>query len=146
MPMIKGANTYFYFDVAEYQESYSKDIYDSNWLIVKMAARVGELYWCATDACLRTFELLALKEWLQDLSCCWVSGSQLRFTEGEIGFLAGESGVIDIVLDFGFHPLGGKYRYGVDSEFVLSFKVFDGDLKRLIREVDMLIERFPVRH
>ncbi|GLU36057.1 MAG: hypothetical protein AB7E55_03745 [Pigmentiphaga sp.] len=146
MIIVKDDASCFSFDVVGYQYSHSKDIYDSNWLIVKMAARVGELYWCATDACLRTFELLALKEWLQDLSCCWVSGSQLRFTEGEIGFLAGESGVIDVVLDFGFHPLGGKYRYGVDSEFVLSFKVFDGDLKRLIRDIDMLIEKFPVRH
>ncbi|WBG65248.1 hypothetical protein [Pseudomonas citronellolis] len=146
MPMIKGDNAYFSFDVAEYQSPYSKDIYDSNWLIVKVAACSGERCWRATDACLRAFELFSLKKWLQGISCCWVPGSLLRFTEGEIGFWAGEYGIINVVLDFRFHPLGDKYQYGIDSEFVLSFKLSDDDLSRLISDVDILIERFPVRN
>ena len=133
-------------NVIGYEYEHSRDNDDSNWLIVQIyIERFNGQSWSATDPCLRTMELVELREWLLSVLEKKVSLPKLYFMENELFFIHDGNGNISIALDYALHPNWKKYDFNNDSEEVFNFLLDDDELKKLIIELDKLIILFPER-
>lgn len=138
--------SHFELTVIGYEYPESQDVDDANWLIVRIAAEYSGISWTAEDSCLRTFELVRLREWLESVKEGELIDSEIAFTENELGFrYESQSGVLAIILDFRFHPKGDAYDYDVDDEYVVEFHVTSKQLSSLIDSLDRYIRKFPER-
>lgn len=134
----------FELSILGYEYPYSPNKDDANWLMVGInITDQNELSWSAKDNCLRTFELIKLKDWLYSIQNDMSSNSTISFTENELAFRYESPGIFKVVLDFNFHPKGVNYNYDDDTEYVICFIVNEKHLISLRKSVNDYIMRFP---
>ena len=73
-------------EILGYEFPHSKDKDDASWLLVRMTACFDDLSWSAVEPCLRTFELVELRDWLESFASDTPTVENLSFTENELGF------------------------------------------------------------
>ena len=132
-------------EILGYEFPNSKDKDDANWLSVRMTACTDDLSWSAVDSCLRTFELVELRDWFESFDTDTPTVENLSFAEHELGFCLSNGDEIRVNLDFGFHPNGKNYNYDADEEYALSFKLDDVNINHILTSLSKSIERFPER-
>ena len=58
----------FEVEILGYEFPNSKDKDDASWLLVRMTACIDDLSWSAVEPCLRTFELVELRDWFESFA------------------------------------------------------------------------------
>lgn len=120
---------------------------DANWLNIKVEVddKNENLHWTACNACLRTFELEEIKNWLLSVLKKEVPIlSKLSFMEPELSFVYKDD-VVGLEFNYAFHPLWGA-DFDMESDgYILYFKLNAKSLLGLISEVDKLISAYPCR-
>ena len=89
--------------VVQYQyPTITVEPYDSNWLIIHARSGCASGTWEASDACLLTYELRYLTDWLETFGDT-ASDDWLEFLEPALAFRAVE-GALEARLDYEFAP------------------------------------------
>lgn len=141
---IVDSSTAFFLDVLDYEFPRASEKYDANWLQVRIRARSGSSSWTASSACLLSWELVRLRDWLSALTTG--VGATISFIENELAFrFDRESGKLVVVLDYALHPNESSYRYGVDTECLLELDWNERRRQEILTSLDALISRFPER-
>lgn len=86
---LKGdENNNFEMRVAGYQFPHLEhEPYDSDWLNIEVSVKHPRGTWSKTDACILTFELASLIDWLGWLADNLPTHSEENFMEPELGFV-----------------------------------------------------------
>ena len=133
----------FEINILGYEFPNSMDKHDANWLSVRLTAANDCLSWGAVDSCLRTFELVKLRDWFESLISGRPTIENLYFTENELGFSFNNDNEVLVKLDFEFHPKSKNYNYDVDEEYVLNFKLDEVNINDFLNSLSKSIEKFP---
>ncbi|MCG7963983.1 MAG: hypothetical protein N0E54_14880 [Candidatus Thiodiazotropha taylori] len=147
MIKLRGRNICFELTIDSYEYPSALDYDDANWLTVRITAVDDGVSWKAKDNCLLTYELVELREWIKAIISNKNVDSKLSFLEGEFSVSYDVSrNVLNIHLDFVFHPKGEGYVYGEggDKKYTLSFP-FDGNAISIVEALDELIKEYPER-
>lgn len=130
----------FDLQIVGYENPNSVEKDDGNWLIVQVFVfLLAQGSWSAKRSCLRTFELVELRNWFQMLMNGMTNDSSIGFTENELAFRYEKTGVLSIVLDFYFHPSGDKYDYEQDEEIVLNYRLEEINLNEIVDSLNNYI-------
>ncbi|MBL1275325.1 MAG: hypothetical protein COB30_004505 [Ectothiorhodospiraceae bacterium] len=147
MIRIRGPEKLFDLDVVGYEFPNAIDHDDANWLAVKISASDDDFTWEAEDSCLLTSELNEFKYWLQAISNRQPVNKIISFLEGELSFRYGfEDDVLEVGLDFIFHPKGERYIYGEngDKKYLMSFPL-NRNIRGVIKSIDAILDKYPER-
>ncbi|MGE8412840.1 MAG: hypothetical protein ACN6QY_10810 [Pseudomonas sp.] len=135
----------FSLKVCSYEFPFASDSDDANWLSVEVQVEDGDgVEWSAKEACLRTFELVELLDWFRSILVGRIK-KEIYFTEGELGFSYVADKTLCVSFDFGFHPKGLNYEYGVDCEKLVSFSIDKKIICNIVEELEVLVSKFPIR-
>ncbi|MGH1429388.1 MAG: WapI family immunity protein [Arenicella sp.] len=135
-------NKRFELSVLGYQFENAEEYYDSNWLTISIKASDGNYDWEVHDSCLLTFELKEFRDWLDANKV-----GRFDFIENEISFSVDSSDeLLNVILDFNFHPKGEKYSYEKDSEYILSFSFSKKQRADFIKFFDKILSSYPIRN
>lgn len=147
MIRLRDRETFFELDIQGYEFPSALDYDDANWLTVKIRAEDPMNSWSAKDSCLLTYELDNLRSWVKTILEEACTNPTISFLEGEIAFGYDKNkDVLNVYLDFGFHPKGEKYQYDADGDkkYTLEFdKASNG--KQILKSLDCLVEKYPER-
>lgn len=141
---LRKGSTYFSLHIKGYEFQHASEKDDANWLIILIKACDDKQTWSANNSCLRTFELLDLKAWFEDILKNPLESKSISFTENELAFIY-ENMLLTVVLDFDFHPKRGNYDYDVDEEYHLNFDVDNSTLLKIIDFLSDTTRQYPVR-
>jgi hypothetical protein len=119
------------------------DEWDSNWLIVTGQVELDQKPWRFRDACLATFEIQQLAEWLDNVASNKGKQAFCAFIEPTLGFEQTSDGIIRI----GFSLEALPPWETRDSDFgEIGFDVpIDERLKVAANSLRQLLTQFPVR-
>nr|BFD41362.1 hypothetical protein FFPRI1PSEUD_28610 [Pseudomonas sp. FFPRI_1] len=138
-------NKRFSLEVCSYEFPSASDSDDANWLLVEVQVEDGEgVSWSAKEACLRTFELVELLDWFRSVLVGRLEKG-IYFTEGELAFSYLADKILCVSLDFGFHPKGLDYVYGVDCEKLVKFSIDQKTISGVIKGLELSVSKFPIR-
>src|SRR5436190_20460131 len=70
----------FEFSIVGYQFPDADEMWDANWLLIRVDVRTEDAAWCKTDPCLLTADVAALADWLEDPE------GELAFMEPNLAF------------------------------------------------------------
>jgi hypothetical protein len=138
-------NNNFELTVQGYEFPNSNDRYDANWLKIEMKATTGEMSWRAVESCLRTFELVELKDWFTCIATGDTKNKSIEFTENELSFRLKNQDELLVVLDFAFHPNGSSYDYDSDKQYLISFNLNEVNINDILKFLSQCIEKYPER-
>lgn len=146
---LKSAIFEFEMKVAGYQfPNLENEPYDSDWLNIYMTANHPRGAWNKTDACLLTFELAHLIEWLNSTADELPENSKVHFMEPELSFEWFGSGknILRVYLDYGLRPQWSPYHGpNEEEELFMEFHVTPEETKGAASSLSRDLEKFPVR-
>ncbi|RUM33321.1 MAG: hypothetical protein DSY50_08410 [Desulfobulbus sp.] len=138
-------STHFLLKVEGYEYENALEEDDANWLTVSIiAGDASNSSWRARNSCLRTFELVNLREWIQSILKFPLESTSIAFTENELSF-SYDNNTLTVVLDFAFHPKKENYDYDVDEEYYLKFKTDKNILLKMLNYLNEIIQKYPVK-
>ena len=117
------------------------NIYDANWLKVKIKARHPQGVWEKIDPCLEAFELKSLVEWFEDLAAGKETEPNLSFTEPCLEFEIIEKNRLRIYFNYEMAPPW----QAPGTRALMDFDLTPKDFERIIRELKEELETFPIR-
>jgi len=134
--------------IVGYQFTDEIDYWDGNWLIIAGTVTHPRGSWSFHDACLTTFELRHLAEWLDGAARGNPDPDSGSFTEPGLEFRCEiePEPAIDVILAYECGPPWLGTRRGRQEGARLRFPVSANDLCGLADAVRGLLEQFPVRH
>lgn len=142
---ITDGERHFELGVLGYEFPRASDHDDANWLDVHIISGDGRDEWSASCACIATFELVDLRDWL--LSLPSAENSDVDFIESDLSFgFDAQRGALVVILNFRLHPRVGKYVYADEERFLLEFQWSAINIKKIVDDLDGLIARYPERH
>ena len=142
-------NTEFEMRVAGYQFPHLEhEPYDSDWLNIEVSVKHPRGAWSKTDACILTFELANLIDWLGWLADDLPTHSEESFMEPELSFeWFGEGkNILRVYLHYSLRPEWSPY-HGPDEEeqLFVEFVVTPDDLRTATASLRAELKKFPVR-
>ena len=149
MKLFGDEQTSFEFEVVGYQfPQLENEPYDSDWLIVRVCVQHPRGSWSKTDACLLTFELATLVDWLRTIAEEMPPSSEVEFIEPELSckwFGQGKNH-LRIYLDYSLRPDWSPYvGPNEEEELFVEFAVTVEDLKSAADALRSQLKQFPVR-
>ncbi|MBC9031834.1 hypothetical protein IAG41_05475 [Sphingomonas sp. JC676] len=119
------------------------DDWDSNWLIINGDAVLDGKSWTFRDACLTTFEMERLADWLDQVSSGKVENAFCGFTEPNLDFERVSDVAVRIAFSLEALPPWSKR----DSDFgEIGFNVpIDNRVGAAANSLRALLTRYPVR-
>jgi hypothetical protein len=147
---LKGdENTEFEMKVAGYQFPHLQhEPYDSDWLNITVSVKHPRGAWSKTDACMLTFELAQLIDWLRWIADDRPTHSEESFMEPELRFewFGGGRNVLRVNLDYSLRPAWSPY-HGPDKEeeLFVEFAATPEDLRGAAALLRDDLKKFPVR-
>jgi len=149
MKLVCGENVEFEMNVVGYQFPHVEHVsYDSDWLNVHVSVTHPRGSWSKTDACLLTFELAQLIEWLRNLATDNLAHSVQDFMEPELSFewFGGDRNILRIYLDFSLRPSWSPcHGVNEEKELFVEFALNPEYLRNLAAYLRGELKRFPVR-
>ena len=147
---LRGAeDTEFEMKVTGYQFSHLKqEPYDSDWLNIHVDVAHPRGDWSKTDACLLTFELSQLIDWLRSIADECPEHAQIDFMEPELWFewFGGDRNALRIYLHYSLRPSWSPYHgKNEEEELFVEFEVMPKDLRSFADYLSKELQRFPVR-
>lgn len=126
----------------------SADVWDANWLVVRLIARDGNREWTSDDPAFLTWELLDLAAWFQDLADR-SSHDLIEFdgTEPNLHFTAEGSGDLTCLRAFfelEYRPENIRWKIPFGELFV-EFVPGAEALRRFGKDLRSQLEEFPQR-
>jgi hypothetical protein len=122
--------------------------YDADWLNIDVSVRHPRGAWRTIDACMLTFELARLVDWLRWLADDCPSHAEEDFIEPELRFewFGDERNVLRIYLHYSLRPSWSPY-HGPDEEdeLFVEFPITPDDLRTAAASLSNDLKRFPVR-
>jgi len=144
--ILKQQDRKFLLEIKGYEFNESRFSDDLNWLNIEIWAQDNFNKWTAKGPYLRTNELKELYQWFNKIETKTNTVSKINFLENELSFqFFKEKNQISINLDFAFHPKKERYVYGKDDEYKLYFDTDYIDINKVIRDLELLVLKFPER-
>jgi hypothetical protein len=148
--LLKGAeNTEFEMKVVGYQFPHlDNEPYDSDWLNINVRVVHPRGAWSATDACLLTWEVASLAEWLRRMADDTPAHSEENFIEPELHFeWFGESqSRLRVYLDYSLRPVWSPYHgANEEEELYVEFVVNPEELRSIAGDLRSELKKFPIR-
>lgn len=138
-------STFFSLKIEGYEYEHPLEEDDANWLTVSIKACDDvNLGWCACNSCLRTFEIVDLRVWIEGIIKFPLESTSIAFTENELSF-SYDNNILTVALDFDFHPKKANYDYDIDTEYHLKFKTNNNILLKVLDFLNETIQKYPVR-
>jgi hypothetical protein len=119
------------------------EFWDSNWLIIKGDAVLDGKRWSFSDACLTTFELKRLADWLDQVSDGEAEKPFCGFIEPNLDFERLSDAEVRIAFSFEALPPWEKRDVGL-SEIGFNIPI-DDRLGVAANSLRALVTRFPIR-
>ena len=144
---LKNKDVEFNLMVEGYEFPHIKNTaYDSNWLNVAVKVKHPRGSWSHTDACLLTWELKALAEWLKNLAKGEPAASEIDFLEPELWFEV-TKGKLKVHLDYEMRPpwLPPAETESASNSVCLTFETEPEALKEAVNSLQYFSKRFPTR-
>lgn len=136
-------NKRFTMEVLDYEFPKAMDYYDANWLEISIMVVSDEKSWMATSPCLRTDELVELKEWFSTISSSVTEHGVLCFMENHLHFSVNKNNELLVHLDFDFHPNTTDDKWWLGGEYVLNFPLNMINIAAVIDSLSKSIQLFP---
>jgi hypothetical protein len=149
MKLRGDVNTEFEMRVAGYQFPHLEhEPYDSDWLNIQVRVKHSRGAWSKTDACMLTFELAHLIDWLKGLADDLPAHSEERFMEPELSFewFGEDRNILRIYLHYSLRPPWSPY-HGPDEEeeLFVEFAVTPEGLRNACASLHDDLKKYPVR-
>ncbi len=123
--------------------------YDSNWLLVRVAARDGETTWAAEDPALLTWEVERLARWLGRLARGRVDHPWCGFVEPNLEFRADprDDGRVRlrVYFELELRPPGRRSSVVGRRDVYLDFPLTPDQLRAAAHTLTDDLRRYPVR-
>ena len=147
---LRGAeNTEFEMKVSGYQFPHHKqESYDSDWLNIHVDVTHPRGAWSKTDACLLTFEVSGLIDWLRTIADECLKHAEIDFIEPELRFewFGSEKNVLRIYLHYGLRPAWSPYHgKNEEDELFVEFEMTPKNLRSFADYLIKELKRFPIR-
>lgn len=148
MKLQSSPENIFALEIRDYQFPNCANIeYDADWLVVEVRITRSQGSWKKAEPCMLTWELANLAEWFRKLGENEEATSSIEFMEPELRFEA-EGRSLKIFLKYGLIPpwtfLEDDSASG-DEVFVMEFRLDHLNLESVIRQLDEMVNKFPVR-
>ena len=147
---LRGAEkTEFEMKVSGYQFPHqTKEPYDSDWLNIHVDVTHPRGTWSKIDACLLTFELSRLIDWLRSVAAECPEHAEIGFMEPELSFewFGGERNALRVYFEYGLRPSWSPYHgKNEEDELFVEFETTPEDLSSFADYLSKELKRFPVR-
>lgn len=147
---LKGdENTEFEMKVEGYQFPHlAREQYDADWLNIRVDVRHPRGAWGKSDACMLTFELAGLIDWLRWLADDLPAHSEESFMEPELRFeWFGEGrNILRVYLHYSLRPAWSPYHGpNEEEELFVEFAATPADLRDAADSLRGELQKFPVR-
>jgi hypothetical protein len=123
--------------------------YDANWLLIRVAARDGEIAWAAEDPALLTWEVERLARWLGRLARGRVDHPWCGFVEPNLEFRADplDDGRVRlrVYFELELRPPGRHSSVVGRRDVYLDFALTPDQLRAAAHQLDAELRRYPVR-
>lgn len=125
--------------VFKYEQDFSSEYYDDNWLVVSVRLRVGQ-FSAEFDAAFLTQEIVDFKNELQKLYDTLKGMARFSTIEGQVSLEV-------VVNDCGNMIVSGVVvdNLSLGNKLEFSFQSDQTYLKTALKEIDEVVSRFPVR-
>ena len=122
--------------------------YDADWLKIRVDVKHPRGDWSKTDACLLTWELAELANWLNTMASPAPNHPQIEFMEPELRFewSGGGENLLRIHLNYSLRPPWSPYHGpNQEEDLVLAFPLNPETLRAAARSLVEETKKFPVR-
>ena len=142
MIYLKEKGTSLSMKIIDYEFPSITSKFDAEWLIIEVQAEDSTYNWSCRGPILRTSELIYLRDWLIAISVDQKTAVKtISFTEDELSFEF-SNGLLAIVFEYSFHPLGEKYDWESGVPYKLCFKLDNSEIKSIVNSLTACIQQY----
>jgi len=125
------------------------DEYDSNWLRVEIQATVRGRSWQSIDACLLTWELTSLIDWIEHIAAGKNADREVRFLEPNLSFTLnqkqGDRVCFSVFFELESRPSWASAKGAPESDLWAELECSSRELQAWSAELREQLKKFPVR-